>query len=746
MKRIDKPSIAASDSVSIVKWALPPELRLEIREILPRFSEGCIFVKYSRDPGVDDAEVERATKENLEKNVILPWFNPFRRVEVARVLGQPWIEDLYRFPSPKLKVEFLPTSPDKTAAELTPETLYSLFRRYGKLLNVERQPSASPVTPKYAFVEFTVSRNAIMARNCVHGLTVSEEQGGGKFGTTLKITYERRVKFSWLKDWLLGHPRIVIPAMAALLAATTVIIFDPIRTFFIKMRIKSTLRMEESAVWRWIRNQVSKAYIVPFGHHKREAGGFLSTIWEDRKNDIVQLQAWLMENVETFIVIQGPHGSGKRELVLDQVLKNRRYRLVIDCRPIQEARGDSATISATAAQVGYRPVFSWMNSISSFIDLASQGMIGAKAGFSETLDAQLSKILQTTATALKQVALEGQKYDDKDVQLTDDEYLEAHPERRPVVVIDNFLHKAGESSLIYDKIAEWAAALTSSNIAHIVFLTTDVSFSKSLSKALPNQVFRTISLGDCSLEVAKKYVLNHLEREGPGSEDVVSKLNSPQGLRELESCIATLGGRVTDLEFMAHRIKAGESPQHAVNRIVEQSASEVLKIYLLEVNRRSQNWTREQAWYMIKAIAQAHDGAVSYNEILLSDLFKENGEATITALEQDELISISAANGHPHTIKPGKPVYHASFKRLVEDKILRSRLDLVILSQLISKENSRVSKYEDELRLLGKLPKQPSALTPRIQWVLNKLSDAQSRIDKYERESAMLKNILQGEH
>lgn len=561
MKRLNKPQIALSDSLDIVKRALPLEPRLEIREVLPRFSEGGIFVKYSREPGVDDAEIERAVKENLEQNEIVLWFNPFQRVEVARVLGQPWIEDLYRFPGPKLRVEFLPTSPDKTAAELTPEVLYSLFRRYGKLVSVERQPSTSPITPRYAFVEFTTSRNAIVARNCVHGFTVSEKEGGGKTGTTLKITYERRVKFSWFKDWMLGHPRIVIPAIAALLAAITVVVFDPIRTFFIKMRIKSTLRMEENAIWRWVRNQVSKASIMPFGRHKGETRGILSAIWDDRKKDIVQLQAWLMENVETFIVIQGPHGSGKRELVLDQVLKDSRYRLVIDCRPIQEARGDSATISAAAAQVGYRPVFSWMNSISSFIDLASQGMIGAKAGFSETLDAQLSKILQSTATALKQVALECRKYDDKDTQLTEDEYLEAHPEQRPVVVIDNFLYKVGENSLVYDKIAQWAAALTTANIAHVVFLTADVSFSKPLSRALPNQVFRTISIGDCSLEVAKRYVINHLEREGLGSENVVSMLNTPQGLHELESCIATLGGRVTDLEFMAHRIKAGESPR-----------------------------------------------------------------------------------------------------------------------------------------------------------------------------------------
>lgn len=77
------------------------------------------------------------------------------------------------------------------------------------------------------------------------------------------------------------------------------------------------------------------------------------------------------------------------------------------------------------------------------------------AGFSETLDNQLAKILQTTATALKEIALKDRNKADKDFSLTDDDYLEAHPEKRPVVVVDNFLHKNQESPIVYDKISEW---------------------------------------------------------------------------------------------------------------------------------------------------------------------------------------------------------------------------------------------------------------------------------------------------
>lgn len=303
--------------------------------------------------------------------------------------------------------------------------------------------------------------------------------------------------------------------------------------------------------------------MLSFRHKKPEDAG-LSAIWDDRKNDIDQIRTWLIETADTFIVVQGPRGSGKRELVLDQALKGRKNTLIIDCKPIQEARGDGATITAAAMEVGYRPVFSWMNSFSSLIDLAAQGTIGTKTGFSETLDTQLDKIWQNTATALKEIALEGRSKDDKDADIGDDEYLEAHPERRPVVIIDNFLHKSQENSLVYDKLSEWAASLTTANIAHVVFLTNDVSFSKSLSKGLPGRVFRQISLGDCSPEVAKQVVINHLDADAsddPRSQGKPLPSQYREDLHELDDCIETLGGRLTDLEFLARRIKTGETPK-----------------------------------------------------------------------------------------------------------------------------------------------------------------------------------------
>jgi hypothetical protein len=342
---------------------------------------------------------------------------------------------------------------------------------------------------------------------------------------------------------------------------------------------------------------------------------------------------------------------------------------------------------------------------------------------------------------------------DKDAHLGDDEWLEAHPERRPIVVVDNFLHKSQEGGIVYDKIAEWAARLTTTNVAHVIFLTNDVAFSKSLSKAMPDRMFRQISLSDCSPEVAKRFVITHLDADV--EDDPAPKDGSPKklpsehrnDLDELDTCIDLLGGRLTDLEFLSRRIKTGETPTKAVHEIIDQSASEILKMYIFgaEDEGGNRHWNAEQAWFLIKELAQKE--SLRYNEVLIDDILKTGGESVLRALEQAELISIvSGANGRPSIIKPGKPVYHPAFKRLTEDKVLKSRLDLAILTHLTKIENATIDKCENELLLLSKLKNQPAQTAGRINYLLTKLMTSQNKVEKYETEIKGLKKVLGNEY
>ena len=167
-------------------------------------------------------------------------------------------------------------------------------------------------------------------------------------------------------------------------------------------------------------------------------------------------------------------------------------------------------------------------------------------------------------------------------------------------------------------------------------------------------------------------------------------------------------------------------------------------MYILDIDHASRKWNPEQAWLLIKSLADKEN--LRYNEVLLSDTYKAGGESTLQALEQAELITIMSLNGRPHSIKPGKPVYQAAFRLLTQDHVLKAKLDLAILSELTKIETQSIDKYEAELHLLVKLPKQPGELQPRVQWLLNKLQSCQAKVEKYELESGVLKKVLQVEY
>ncbi|WYZ36599.1 hypothetical protein EsH8_II_000105 [Colletotrichum jinshuiense] len=759
LKRFDSSSGGlGSDPINLVKRAIPNDLPIKVTEILPRLKDGGAFVKFSHGSDVVPKEIESTLAQALEKNPLRPWFNPFRGVKAGLVKGVPWLEDLYRFPKSRVRVEFTGKDAGGEAVELSQETLYSVFRRYGKIAEITSQPSDSKILPKFAYIDFALVRDAIMARNCLHGFLVDEALGGGKNGTRLRLSYEQRVKPHNIWNWLTSHPRVVIPVVAALLAAITVAIFDPIREFFVKAHIQHSFRLTNNKFYRWIKSQTSDI-ISSFGHKKADKAGF-NAVWQHRRDLIEQIQTWLLESSDTFIVVQGPRGSGKKELVLDQSLKGRKNVLVIDCKPIIEARGESGTIKHLANAVGYKPIFAFLNNMSSMIDLAVQSTTGVKAGFSETLESQVVKILHTTAEALKEVSLAGRDKDGKDGDLSDDAYLEARPDKRAVIVIDNFLHKNEGTSIVYDKVAEWAATMVQNNVAHVIFLTDDTAYSKSLSKAMPDRVFRQAALGDLSLDVAKKFIISRLEEDeldkvrehskeaSEKAEDKVEHQQKPD-LSELDSAISILGGRLTDLEYLARRLKGGQSPQRAIEDIINQSATEIVKMYLLGGKDaiESKKWSTEQAWYLIKALA-SHD-ALRYNEVLLSDTFASsttpgaaNGESALEGLTNAELITVETYNGRPQTIHPGKPMYQAAFSMLLNDRVLRAKLDLALLKELTKVETKTIEKAESELALLGSLPKQPSQTGARISYLLDKLEGSQMKIVKYEKEIAVLKKVL----
>ncbi|RGP77319.1 hypothetical protein FLONG3_4554 [Fusarium longipes] len=750
-------SLRILDPVRLVKSAIPEDLPIRVTEILPRLKDGGAYVKFKHDTNIDPTEIEAQLGKRLREKPIKPWFSVFRPVNARLVQGTPWLEDLYRYPTSFIKVEFVPPSPGTNPEELPEETLYSLFRKYGKIADIIPQPTDSKITPRYAHIQFPVTRDAITARNCMHGFIVGETLGGGNKGTKLRLSFEKRVKAHSIWNWLSNHPRIVVPVVAALIAGFSVLIFDPIREFFIKLHIQHSLEFKDSRIYKWFKKQSGNLGLS----QKSKSDDGLEEVWNHRRDAIVQVQGWLDETSDTFIVVTGPKGSGKVEMVMNQALEGRKNVLKIDCRRIVEARGEAGTIKRLAMAVGYRPVFSWANSISSMVDLAVQSTTGVKAGFSETLESQLNKIMQTTTSALKDVAVSSRSKRDTDYKLSEDAWLEAHPERRPVVVVDNFLHKGEENSIIYDKIAEWAAAVVQNNVAHVIFLTTDTAYSKPLDKALPDRLFRTVSLGDLAPEVAKNFVLSRLKeqlaadekaRKELGDDAPPAKAPGPRpNMLELDQCIETLGGRLTDLEFLARRLRTGQSPKQAMDEIVSETATDIVRIYLLgkPSDIEGKKFSSQQAWHLIKSLAKSPK--LRYNEVVLSAPFSSaapagsNADAAIDNLVSAELIAVKTHQGRPMTITAGKPLHQAAFSVLLHDRVLRAKMDYDTLNDSSKAEARSIEKVENELALLGAMPRQPGETAGRINFLLRKLEDSQNKIAKWDQEMTALKKILSEE-
>ncbi|CAI6098510.1 hypothetical protein V2G26_001122 [Clonostachys chloroleuca] len=755
LQRFESSSLGTLDPIRLVKTAIPQDMGMKVTEINPRLKDGGAFVKFEHEASLDPAEIEQTLTDKLKANPLRPWFSPFRGIQARLVRGTPWLEDLYRYPSSYVRVEFVTNEPGTTPQELSEETLYQLFRKYGKIADIIPQPQDSKVTPRYAHLSFPLLRDAIMARNCMHGYIVGETLGGGLNGTRLRMSYDKRPKTNSIWDWLTNHPRIVIPVLAALLAGISVIIFDPIRQFFVKLHIQHSFQLSDYKIYKWFKSQTGNFNLGKQNAHRDD----LKTVWKHRSDLISQLQSWLDGSSDTFIVVMGPKGSGKKEMVMDQGLKGRKNILTIDCRPIIEARGEAGTIRKLANAVGYRPVFSWANSLSSLVDLAVQSTTGVKAGFSETLESQLTKILYTTSAALKDVALSRRTKKDKDADLSDDAYLDSHPEKRPILVIDNFLHKADDQAVVYEKIAEWAASIVQNKIAHVVFLTNDSSFTKPLSKALPDRVLRELSLGDLDPKVARNFVLGRLndhEEEVAENESDEKDGQPPKqrkiDYRGLNTSIETMGGRLTDLEFLTRRIKAGQSPQEALEEIVDENATDIVKIFLRGKNGDDEKkWSVQQAWHLIKSLSQGP--SLRYNEVVLSAPFSsslspgaKDAEAALEGLANAELISIGYHLGRPQTIKASKPLNQAAFQLILNDTVLRAKMELASLTEMSKFEAKTIETAENELSLLGHLPKQTRETSLRVSYLLKKLESSQQKITDLEREMGELKQILRQEH
>lgn len=718
---------------------LPKDVK--ILEIVPMRRDGGVFAKLQLPENMTPRELVGRLCQNTKLNESVYskrfFLGPLNRIwhhfpHCFQVKGTPWIEDLRRFPSVKLLVRF-------EGERLTEEELYVLFRRYGQIVDIF--PGSGT---EAAVVHFRRIRPAICAKNCVTGIVLNSGR------TTVHIQYLPLKRVNYVTDFISNHQRIAIPIILALLATAAVFIFDPIREWFIVQNVSHRLTLDSYKDNRYLKllaipyRQVERWFYLGYDYFDKTFGcadeEFTDSseqpneLWSERYEKVRQLKLWIHENINTFIIVRGPKGSGKEELVLkhtlqdDPVLGNK--LLYLDCEALVKARLDNALIEATALQLGYFPVFTWTNSISQFVDLGVQGLTGQKSGLSELKETQLKNMFGLTALALRKIALRDYGHYKKLVLrqrrqtgvnseevLSEDEYLSLHPERKPVIVIDKFAGRAdGEQDFMFKMVADWAALLVVSNLAHVIVLTHDVGSMLHLTSALPNQVMKLISLLDASERLAHHYVTNQLGKDGKSN------------IANLDECLQPLGGRMLDLQAFVRRLRSGENANDALSEMVNQASEQITTFFLL-ANQTQTSWSSAQVWTLMKLLAN-HD-SVRYEDLCHGPLFKSPDTLSVlSTLEKHDLISLSSDKGVLSTVLTGRPLYKAAFRTLVNDAQVFRIYEEDLYNKLIAVESAKIAKLEDELARLANV--EARLVKNRLEYVLAKIVASSDKIADYE--------------
>ncbi|KAI8372407.1 RNA12 protein-domain-containing protein [Blakeslea trispora] len=729
-----------------------------IKEIIARTKDGGAIVTFSfrstdgKKFDVAKDIVDRINNHVTTNNIVAP-FN-FQSVRAFLVKGEPFLEDiLARYPTQRIRIEF-------QGEAVNVEKLYHQLRPYGKLFDLAIYPN--PITAKdparYAIAYFTRMRHATSARNCLHGHIVD--------GTRLNVLYERQLRTNVVKDWLVSHPRITVPAVAAIFAGITYVVFDPIRVFFITSKVTQRFNPEEYALYRWLRRE-TWARLLPVGASSRDASAeYSQSLWADDVEKIEKLKSWLAESPETFVLITGHKGSGKSALV-KSAIQDRKNKLFIDCEDLATARNQSEMTKGLAKEVGYFPVFTWAASMSGMFDTMIAATTGQKTSFSSSPDSQMKDILETVAIALREIVpserearrrAEEKRHHitllhqlkefvsritgNEDIRNSSDKKLNSHSEKNdgdkkkdddesdedkltqkliPIVVIDNYMYRETvKNAKLWEELAEWASLLIENEIAHVVFVSSNAGVMKTLGKALPGKSFSSIALSDASLGMAMSFIKKQLDSE---EEDP-----------ELPKVVSALGGRLTELELLVQKMKMKMDAKTAFEDIVARNLIEIRKYGFGDSTESDSKleWTAPQFWTVVKLLSEKK--SVNYDELKWSPIFN-GSDAPLKAMERAELIIIVQKEGRSHSIRPGKPVYYTVFDRLMSDMIFNASMEIESNMALKKQSEETMTKLEDNINKLTHINspiRLPKEIEARIQFLLTKVASCQKSIEEYD--------------
>lgn len=633
--------------------------QFEMTEFISMQRDGGVFAKflvpYPYTVPEVNAKIQKLV-QNHERG------NFFKKVSCFPTKGIPLVEDMQRIPSRNLILTH--------TGKLAEQDVYSLLRRYGQIVDINCSEGKTEVS-------FKNLHSAVCAKNCVNGFTLG--------GVNLIIKFDKNSSSHLIRNFYVNHTRLAIPLTFAILSIVALMIFDPIRELMVELKITKKFQFYTSYY-----NSLLKYF-------NKQHDDSNSAFFEDEVND---LRMWLEENNNTFVVIRGPRGSGKNSMAR-AALKDRDNVLFIDCDSLVKTRIDSKFLANASGQLGYYPIFPWINSFVGIIDLGVQSLTGQKSGLSESKEKQFNSMLATAVIAIRRVALKDYKSGNEE------DYLLQNPDAKPIIVIDRFSSKSEINGFVYKELAEWASLLVQMNLAHVVFLTESISAVSLLSQALPNQIFKNMVLSDATPEAARRYVLKNFTKE-----------------LDLDA-IEPLGGRMLDLQAFIRRIKSGESEYEALNKMRIQATEQITQMFLSDTTVRG-----AQAFDLIEMLAERE--YITLKDIRYKPIFKSDPEKALLELEKDGLIAISRDRGMLDKIRPAKPLFRLAFDDLMKDEYAFKLLKAAYYIKIVAFEAGRIKKWEEELKNFKYQQENNKMFKPRLEYLANKIKISSDIIDESE--------------
>ncbi|KAJ6618269.1 RNA12 protein-domain-containing protein [Mycena sp. CBHHK59/15] len=725
-------------------------------DVRPYHKDGGAFVTFeytASDPEEALKTIEAELKETAEKHGGLPSWRGVAGGSIWLVKGKPWVEDLWRFPSHILNVSF--DGPD-----IRQERLYQIFRPYGEIKDIEDPVPVPAGSLRSATVTFRRLRAATIARNVIHGLDITAP--GASVSTKLYTGYTLPSHPHAVRDWMTKHPKIVLPILIFLLGSLTYTIFDPIRSLMVQAKMLDWFDIRKFELYQWLRTKSMELNIFT----PQPKASSAEDVWKERKKAEGDVRAYLADWPTTIAFVHGPQGSGKTPMLEDVLKDVGRKALIIDCRKLQNANSDTQLIMSLAWQVGYWPLFSFLNSVNHLIDLASVGLIGQKANLSSTLPDQVREILDVVRTALKGVISSHQR----DIQRQIQREVHAAERAHAACVQRERIRRGTWHDGRLDCVAgngvmselgvgdEWmeddvAIALDAADEVAEKRQSEQETAKKQKGKAeleavgaLPIVVIRNFAARGSNREeiynVLAEWVATLVENQyahvivisdnrenakrlakalpsKPLSTIALSDADAASALafvkrklkdaditldytREQVAYVERLGGRASDLESLIHKVRNGAHVEDAVEDIIARGVSELRKNAFGDDTDDAKNLPWSREQAWGLFKLLSKQAEVPYHEVLLEFPFKGD-EAPLRSMEHAELISIGTHNGRPSTIRPGKPVFKYVFERLVNDSIFQATQDIAYNEKIISSAESTVKACEQELLSLKEI-------------------------------------------